>query len=66
MAEYTYYNPIHDHSEIKVGDHHLQYGGSCGDGFCYSHQSFDCVLTEEELSEVRNTPVPDLLLETVD
>lgn len=30
--------------------HHIQFGGRDGDGFCYSHQSFDCVsnLTPDE------------------
>ena len=40
---------------IKVGDHTIQFGGSDGDGFCYAHQSFDCVenLTNDERQAVR-------------
>lgn len=40
---------------IQVRDHRIQFGGSAGDGFCYAHQSFDCVdnLTDEEKKAVR-------------
>ena len=28
---------------VGVNDHEIQFGGPDGDGFCYSHQSFDCL-----------------------
>lgn len=37
--------------------HRLQYGyGSGGDGFCYTHQSFDCIesLTDDERVAIKN------------
>ncbi len=34
--------------QIEVGTHSIQFGGADGDGYCYKHQSFDCVLTDEE------------------
>jgi hypothetical protein len=39
--------------ETSTG-HKLQFGGMDGDGFCYSHQSFDCLgsLTAEEQAAV--------------
>ncbi len=36
---------------IHVNGHELQFGyGTGGDGYCYGHQSFDCIdnLTDEE------------------
>ena len=44
---------------ITVNGHRLQYGGE-GDGYCYEHQTFECIerLTEEEREAVRNaTPI---------
>lgn len=34
--------------------HEIQFGGAGGDGFCYEHQSFDCIdnLTENEHREL--------------
>lgn len=43
--------------EIDVNGHRIQYGhGTGGDGFCYAHQSFDCVdnLTAAEREAVHN------------
>lgn len=40
-AEVVYTNLIDGSEQIKVGKHELQCGGQ-GDGYCYSHQSFDC------------------------
>ena len=31
-----------EHETMVVDDHRIQLGGSEGDGYCYSHQSFDC------------------------
>jgi hypothetical protein len=52
-AEVTYYDAMNDVIEIKVGKHHLSYGGM-GDGYCYAHQSFDCELTAEERMAVQS------------
>lgn len=41
---------------IKINDHKIQLGyGSGGDGYCYSHDSFDCIdnLTDEEKVAIR-------------
>lgn len=40
--------------------HHLQYGGPAGDGYCYGHQSFDCLarLTREERDAINAAPYP--------
>lgn len=42
---------------IAVNGHEIQFGhGSGGDGFCYSHQSFDCLgkLTDDEWVAVKH------------
>lgn len=46
---------IHDISECRINDHKFEFGGP-GDGYCYSHQSFDCLnnLTEEEKDAIDN------------
>lgn len=31
-------------SVVVFVNHEIQYGGSDGDGYCYEHQSFDCIL----------------------
>lgn len=57
LAEVT--DTYRDGSEmVKVGTHHFQFGGMNGDGYCYPHQTFDCLrdLTPEEsraLNEAR-------------
>ena len=28
---------------IRTGGHNIQIGGSDGDGYCYEHQSFNCL-----------------------
>lgn len=45
----VYYDPVNDTEEIELGAHHFGFGGQ-GDGYCYGHQSFDCIdnLTNEE------------------
>ena len=39
---------------INVNGHRIQFGGREGDGFCYAHQSFECIenLSEEERQAV--------------
>ena len=42
--------------EIECNGHRIQFGyGTGGDGFCYTHQSFDCIdnLTPEEQEAIR-------------
>ncbi len=42
---------------IECNGHLIQYGyGSGGDGFCYSHQSFNCIekLTKEECEATKH------------
>jgi hypothetical protein len=51
-AKLIYNNDMNCEQLIEVGTHQIQYGGSCGDGFCYKHQSFDCILTGEEKQAV--------------
>lgn len=48
-ATVLFYDVINDIEEIQVGTHKLEFGG-VGDGYCYAHQSFDCLehLTDEE------------------
>lgn len=38
---------------LELGAHRIQLGGRDGDGFCYGHQSFDCLenLTPAEKAE---------------
>ncbi len=45
-----------DGEVIAVNGHEIQFGGSGGDGFCYIHQSFNCLdnLTEEERKSIQN------------
>jgi hypothetical protein len=34
----------HDRSEtVDLGGHSIQRGGSMGDGYCYTHQTFICL-----------------------
>lgn len=42
-------DPIDGSEQVGVNGHRLQFGGP-GDGFCYDHQSFDCLpgLSTEE------------------
>lgn len=43
--------------EIEVNGHRIQYGyGTGGDGFCYAHQSFECIdnLTPDEKAAVHD------------
>jgi hypothetical protein len=52
----TYTDPIDQHELIELSTgHELQYGGSAGDGYCYTHQSFTCManLTPEEEAAVQ-------------
>jgi hypothetical protein len=51
----TYVDEMYGPEMIRVNGHHIQYGGAAGDGFCYEHQSFDCVenLTDEERQAVK-------------
>ena len=53
-AKRTYFDIFNDVEEIELGEHVLQFGGM-GDGYCYGHQSFDCMeaLTDEELEALR-------------
>ncbi len=51
----TYYDPINDIESIAVNGHNLEFGG-VGSGYCYPHQSFDCLenLTDEERLALHN------------
>lgn len=53
-ATVTYYDPINDVQGIEVGTHYFEFGGQ-GDGYCYKHQSFDCLdnLSDEEREALR-------------
>lgn len=52
-AKLVYYDPIHNVEQIKVNGHNIQFGGN-GDGYCYAHQSFDCLerITPEEQAAI--------------
>jgi len=55
-AKVTYIHPVDGSETIECNGHSIQYGhGSGGDGYCYSHQSFDCIenLTKEEQEAIR-------------
>lgn len=41
---------------VAVNGHKLQFGGRDGDGYCYSHQTFECVdnLTDAEAAAIDN------------
>ncbi len=41
-AVVTYVSPIDGAEQIEINGHNLQFGGP-GDGYCYTHQSFDCL-----------------------
>lgn len=54
-ARVVYTCPRTSAEQIEVGSHSIQFGGGVqGDGYCYRHQSFDCVenLTDEEREAV--------------
>jgi len=42
-ARILHYDPVHNIEQIAVNGHEIQYGGGDGDGYCYAHQSFDCI-----------------------
>lgn len=46
---------INDISACYVNGHHFEFGGP-GDGYCYAHQSFNCLsnLTDEEKEAIDN------------
>jgi hypothetical protein len=54
-AETVYVNTVDGSEEVKLGDHLFQFGGQ-GDGYCYGHQTFDCLenLTDEENEALRH------------
>lgn len=57
-AVVTFIHAVDGAEVIEVNGHRLQFGhGSGGDGYCYGHQSFDCLdnLTEAE-REALKTP----------
>lgn len=43
-AEVTYIDGVDGHELIRLDMHSLQFGG-IGDGYCYGHQSFECMTT---------------------
>jgi hypothetical protein len=55
-AKIIFTDPINDVEQIEVGEHNIQFGGPAGDGYCYAHQSFECLgnLTPEEKSAIDN------------
>lgn len=56
-AKVVFVDPYDGAELIEVNGHRIQYGyGSGGDGFCYIHQSFDCIdnLTDEEKEAIHN------------
>lgn len=54
VAEVVYYDPVNSIEEVAVNGHVIQFGGQ-GDGYCYGHQTFDCLeeLSDEELDAIR-------------
>jgi hypothetical protein len=42
-ARITFEDPSTGLVQVEVGGHEIQFGGSDGDGYCYAHQSFDCL-----------------------
>lgn len=61
QTKVTHYDPIDDAMTVRIGTHELQIGGRDGDGFCYGHQSFDCIddLTRE-WDEIYAAPLPEV------
>lgn len=52
-AKLVYYDPVYNVEQVKVNGHNLQFGGQ-GDGYCYEHQSFECLekITPEEQAAI--------------
>ena len=48
-----------DGNVLEVNDHRIQQGGRGGDGYCKSHDSFDCIdnLSDEEKKATRNAEI---------
>jgi hypothetical protein len=59
-AEIRIVNRTQDISSCKVNGHHFEFGGQ-GDGYCYEHQSFDCLdnLTDEEKKAIDEAEYED-------
>lgn len=61
VARIVYVHPTDGAETIEVSDHQIQFGyGSGGDGYCYAHQSFDCLkrLTEAECEAIGRAEEP--------
>lgn len=55
-AQVTSHDEIYDSTVVATSTgHELQYGGREGDGYCYGHQSFDCLdhLTPDEQAAIQ-------------
>lgn len=48
-AEVVWFSDVTGEEQVRLGDHDFGFGG-VGDGYCYGHQSFDCIenLTPDE------------------
>jgi hypothetical protein len=42
VATVTYYDAVNDIEQVALNGHEFQFGGT-GSGYCYTHQSFDCL-----------------------
>lgn len=58
-AYIKYTNPVDGAEQIVVDTHELQCGGQ-GDGYCYPHDSFDCIdnLTQDQRIALRFAETP--------
>lgn len=54
-------NSMNDISSCEVNGHRFEFGGP-GDGYCYEHQSFDCLdnLTDEEKKAIDEAEYEDV------
>lgn len=54
-ASIKYIDEMKSESLVEINDHNIQFGGSNGDGYCYGHQSFDCIdnLTDDEWRDIQ-------------
>ncbi len=60
QATVVYYDAINDVELIECNGHRIQFGGQ-GGGYCFGHQSFDCLtnLSLEEITAFYNAYVPE-------
>lgn len=46
--------------QVRVGDHLFEFGDTPGNGYCYKHQSFACLDTEDVQREIHDAVATEI------